>query len=518
MERLRDIIEVNGVPAVVHSVAQSRAGGACDNRRIDVVLDQPLSAGDTVSVASSGATFGAGEDKRTVASASETVQAASSDRVRPTISIVGIAGASGTERQVFDVSFADSSGSIAGTAQLFPSEVRVVAGPGGDAVETTTFNHTAGTSSVQVDIGRALVAGDRLIINPGAVADEAGNVSAGTSGSAIRAQASPRIMSVLMSSFKHTAHASWTVPATSVAGVNETGAGITITAKGDGAAAGAAGNDWTMVFDRASTYSAAKPLDIDVRVDSKGQRVTVRFNNGPATATLSDLIAALNADAEFAALCSAGFTDYSAAATNDAARQRLALVTARNILAVADDSGRTQFAIEVNFNAYVDAITNNELLTDILAATAVRTRASASETVAAGFTRINTAATGGSDAAAGGLTIFADLNAPIRALPNVAAGGLTAPVRSIRYEFETSQVRLLPMARDLVETPAGAAELADDPNAEATETVFRPAVTGIATGYAPDVNTSTALARDDQSMNGESQRRISVSSSVKAPS
>ena len=45
------------------------------------------------------------------------------------------------------------------------------------------------------------------------------------------------------------------------------------------------------MFDRASTYSAAKPLDIDVRVDTRGQRVTVRFNNGPATATLGDLLA-----------------------------------------------------------------------------------------------------------------------------------------------------------------------------------------------------------------------------------
>ncbi|MCY3586857.1 MAG: cell wall-binding repeat-containing protein [Acidimicrobiaceae bacterium] len=517
--RLQDIIEINGVPAVVTAVAQSRAGGTCDNRRIDVTLGQALRAGDTISVASSDATFGTGEDKRTVASASETVMAAPPDRVRPTISIVGIAGASGTERQVFDVSFADNSGSIAGTAQLLPSEVRVVAGPGGAAVETTTFTHTAGTSSVQVSIGRNLVPGDRLIVNPGAVADEAGNVSPGTSGAAIRAQASPRITSVLMSSLKHTAHASWTVPAGSVAGVGETGAAITITAKGDGAAAGAAGNGWDMVFDRASTYSSAKPLDIDVRVDSKGQRVTVRFNNGPTAATLSDLLAALKADAEFDALFSAGFTDCTAAATNNAGRVQLGLVTARNVPAGFNDSGRTQFAVEVSFSAYVDAITNNELLTDILAATAVRTRASAAETVSAGFTRINTGALGGDNtAASGGLTIFADLNAASPALPNVAVGGTTAPVRSIRYEFETSQVRLLPMARDLVETPAGAAELADDPNTAATETAFRPPVTGIATGYAPDVNTSTALARVDQSMNGASQRRIAMSGSVKAPS
>ena len=102
-----------------------------------------------------------------------------------------------------------------------------------------------------------------------------------------------------------------------------------------------------MVFDRASTYSAEEPLDIGVRVDPRGKRVTVRFDNGPVTATLGDLIAALNGDDKFAALFSAGFTSCSLAASNNASSAVLGLVAARNVAAGFDDSGRTQFAVEV---------------------------------------------------------------------------------------------------------------------------------------------------------------------------
>ena len=513
--RLQDIIEINGVPAIVSNAAASTAGGACDKRRIDITLGQRLNAGDTISIVASNAKFGTSTDQRTVAPTSTTVMAAAADRARPTISIVGIANAS-TARQVFDVGFSDNSGSIAGTAQLLPSEVTVVAGPGGAAVTATTFTHTPGSSSVQVNIGRDLVPGDRLVIAPGAVADASGNVSAGTSGSAIRAQASPRITSVLMSNLRHSAHAGWTVPVEVVGGATGDHV-ISITAKGDGDAAGAAGNGWTMVFDRASTYSASKPLDIDVRVDTKGQRVTVRFNNGPATATLGDLLAALKANADFDSRFAAGFANCA----TGVARTALGVLAVRNHEETADGAGRTQFAMQVSFNAWVDAISNDELLSDVLAATAVRTRATPAETLAAGITRIRTAAEGGGGTAAGGgLTIFADLNAASPALPDVSAGATTAPTRSIRYEFETALVRNLPKARDLVETQAG--------HGGGTAVVGPPAipeitaVTAVATGYAVDAPTGTdntgAQDKVDENFNGASQVRVSVSSSVKAPS
>lgn len=45
-----------------------------------------------------------------------------------------------------------------------------------------------------------------------------------------------------------------------------------------------------MVLDRASTYSTTKPLDIDVRVDTKGKRVAVRFNAYVSTVDHDELL------------------------------------------------------------------------------------------------------------------------------------------------------------------------------------------------------------------------------------
>ena len=520
VDRIRDVVEINGIPAIVLNAA-GNAGNVCDRTRVDVTLGQTLSAGDVISIDGSSIKLGTSTDQRSFGSATATVTAPAPDRVRPTISIVGIAGAA-TARPTFEIAFSDNVG-LAGTAQLATDEVRIAGGPGGTSpAPTVEVAHTAGESSAVATVSRPLVLGDRLIINPGAVEDGAGNQSAGTSGSAIRAQASPRINQVLMSELKHTAHATWTVPTGSVAGVGGDGAGITIRAKGDGDAAGAAGNDWSMAFDRASTYSTDKPLDIGVSVDPKGKRVTVRFNNGPATATLGDLIAALNGDDKFAALFSAGFTSCSEAATNNAASAALGLVTARNVAAGFSDSGRTQFAIEVRFNAFVDVVRNPQLLEDLLAATRVRTRPSAAEEVGAGNTRVQTAATGGDNTpAGGGLTIFADLNAESPALPAIGTG--TAPTRSVRYEFETSQVRYLPMARDLVQTTAGHAGGAAIAGPPAYTAIT--ADVGVATGYAADAPapgtadvTETVQDRVDENLNGSSQNRIQLSSSVKAPS
>ena len=104
--------------------------------------------------------------------------------------------------------------------------------------------------------------------------------------------------------------------------------------------------------------------------------------------------------------------------------------------------------------AGVDVVRNPQLLEDLLAATGVRTRPNAAESVAEGNTRVQTGATGGDNTAAGGgLTILADLNADSPALTAIGTG--TAPTRSVRCEFATSQARYLPTARDLVQTRAG---------------------------------------------------------------
>ena len=529
LDEIRDIVEVNGVPAVVLNAARSSAGGACDNRRIDVTLGQALSHGDTISIAASGHKLGTGTDQRTIAPASATVMAAPADRTRPTVTVLAIAPANtdGTaavdvanqDVDGFSVTFSDAGGFpvMAADSSLDADDFTFIPAAG-QGTETTnvisTVAHTATTAdsnksfTATVTIGRPLAMGDRLLVKPGVIGDNAlplANVNAGTPGVAIRPPTSPRITSVLMSNLRHSKQNTWTVPATLVGGAVSDHV-IRIAAKADGDAAGAAGNGWTMVFDWASTHSAAKPLDIDVRVDAKGERVTVRFNNGPATATLGDLLAALKANADFDSRFAAGFANCN----TGRGTTKLGLVTtaaARDTIASSNGTGRTQFAIEVRFNAYVDTVDDAELLNDVLAAAARR----AETTTAADG--IRAAVAGGTIAVDGTITA------------GTAGGGLdlasltpqAGPRTSVRYEATTAVVRNLPMARDLVTTAAGARLLDDNPaTTDAAETGFRPVSAPVATGFALDVNTTTANSRVDEGRNGFSQVRISVSASVKA--
>ena len=512
--KLQDVVEVNGVPAVVRGAVTSTTGGPCDKRRIDVTLGQRLAAGDTISVASSSHKFGVDEDQRTVGSASTTVTAMAPDSARPTAAVLGISDAftdgSAAAWESFTVTFSDAGGfgameanGVAADAFMFAKAAGAVGGA------TATPTHAAVTEgdksfTVTVPIGRDLAAGDRLIVKPGAAKDAAGNSNPGTSRSAFKAQASPRITSVQMSALKHSVNAKWTVPSELVGGATGDHV-ISIEANDDG---DAAGNGWSMVFDRASTYSAAKPLDIDVRVDTEGQRVTVRFDNGPATANLGDLLAALKANADFDARFAAGFAN---CATGKATTQ-LGLNAVRDHVEAADGAGRTQFAIEVRFGAYVQTVTSEELLKDLLAATALRAK-TANDT-----SGIRAPIAGGSGTpAGGGLSVFDDLSAGSPSLTANVAG----PRMSVRYDFETALVKNLPMARDLVETQAGIADAPAITGPPAFPAIA--SVAAVATGYAADAlatgATGAADARDkvDEDKNAGGQQRIAVTTSVKTP-
>ena len=511
---IRDIIEVNGVPAVVSAVARSADGGTCDNRRIDVTLGQALRHGDTISVASSGHTLGTATDQRTVAPTSTTVMAAPADRGRPTASILGIAQAAtdltGFTATNFTVTFSDAGGFPAiAEDTITGDDFTFVKGAGSEDatisdVQQLVVTDGAKRFSVTVTINRDLAVGDRLVVKPGVVGDKAvplANMNVGTSGTAIKAQASPRITAVLMSNLKHNERNTWTVPDRLVRGATGNHA-ITISAKAGGDADGAAGNDWTVVFDRSSTHSSAKPLDIDVRVDTKGQRVTVRFVNGPPTATLGDLLAELKANAEFDSRFSAGFTD-CAAGRGTTLLGLEATAAGRDSVAATTNAGRTQFAIEVRFNAWVHDVNHDQLLADVLAAAA---RRAGTTNDASG---IRAAATSDAEAASGGLS----LDSPPE---------FDGPSRTVRYEGETALMSNLPLARDLVDTKAG--------HQGATTAITGPPaykaiipMTAVATGYAADVTTPApaneaddASDRVDEDKNGASQNRISVSNSVKA--
>ena len=231
-----------------------------------MTLASELKAGDTVSVVS-GAKLGVPPDQRTVSATSVTVPAPAADRKRPTLSVIMIA-----ERLTAEVTISEPEG-----AEL--AQTDVTARKAAAAADDLVINSITGGV---ITFDRALVAGDRITVASGAAEDVAGNKSLQRSFSAIAPHKSPRITSVLLRSLKHSTQASTQVPAaftTPDGGVN---APITIAAKGDGAAAGAAGTAWSFVFGVAGTYNAEKDLNIDVRVNSRDKSVFVRFNDGKA--------------------------------------------------------------------------------------------------------------------------------------------------------------------------------------------------------------------------------------------
>ncbi len=498
LAKLRDVIEVNGAPVSVTAVTTTAAGGSCLNRKATVTLGRALAEGDTVSVVESGHTFGTGSDKRTVTSASASVTVPAPDRTRPSVSVLGIAERS-TPVTTFTVTFADAGGFAAGAgADIKPDSFTFVAASGKGNETTNVISSapaptvTAGakSASVTVTIGRNLEVGDRLTVKPGQITDEAGNMSTGTSASAIKAQPSPRVNSILMSELKHSAHNSWTVPASNPFGAPVASGGTTvlhIDAKGSGDAAGAAGNAWSMLFDTASGYNASKATDIDVRVDTRAKRVTVRWADGPATT--ADLLAALRGNADFDSRFAARIADCTASLATPLVRTD----AGRGAAGTATNAGRTQFAIEVNFNAYIASVVHDELLEDILAAAARRSKLTNDDS------GIRGAPVGAGGAPAGG---GLDLASP---------GAVTGPVQKVRYEGTAAVLDRLPAARDLVTILAGAEEVGDA-DADLAGEQARGNVDEVAVGYAIDDPNEAA----DESRNGYSQRRISVSSSVKA--
>ncbi|MYJ47288.1 MAG: hypothetical protein F4070_06525 [Acidimicrobiales bacterium] len=213
-------------------------------------------------------------------------------------------------------------------------------------------------------------------------------------------------------------------------------------------------------------------------------------------ATAHDLVAALRANGEFdsrfaVSLPCAGST-----------RAVLGVSSAnRNVAATPTNEGRTLFAIEVNFNTYVSAVTveqHGALLEDLLAAAAMR--ASVPNTDGG----IRAEADGEPGTAAGG-----GLN-----MASTGQSAVTGPTRRVRYEGETALAGLLPMAGDLVNTTAGATTLAASEGPPAI--AAREEAPSVATGYAANDDSTTVKARTNQDLNAASQNRIAVSSSVKA--
>ncbi|WP_419551529.1 cell wall-binding repeat-containing protein [Candidatus Poriferisodalis sp.] len=465
--KIRDAMELNGAPArLAEDDEVTREGGddPCNPDQVTVTFASELKAGDTVSVVG-GFKLGASGDQRTVGGASLTIPAPAPDRTRPTISAIMIAG-----RETAEV-----------TVSMDDPQLAV-------GTEVTLRNRTAGddkTASVgadgNLDFTDPLVAGDRVTIPSGAIEDAAGNKSLQRSFTAIAPHKSPRITAVTMSNLKHSAQAATEVP-TEIAGAAVTGdAGISITAKADGPAAGAVGNIWSMVFDVASTWEADPDaeVDIDVRVNSRDRAVFVRFNTGDAK--FGDLKAALEGNSAFDAMFAVKLPPNEAddAGCNATLNQPLDIGNDdRQIGTGLLDGGMTQVAIEVRFNGYVEEVTDTGLLEDILKDVVDRDN---------------------------GLAATADVTG---ALTLGSPATFVGPKTTVRYEAITSNAAALPQVRDLVTTAAGADAVTDNADTAAD------AVAAIATGYAPEAE---ADETHNDEKNAASQVRIGRSSGVMVP-
>ncbi|WP_419551543.1 cell wall-binding repeat-containing protein [Candidatus Poriferisodalis sp.] len=450
---IRDIIELNGAPALLaasNAVTHTGVDDVCNPDQVRVSFASELKTGDVVSVAA-GAQLGAGTDARRLGTASVTVPRAPVIRIRPTVDVFMIAG-----RFVAEVTVSDG-------------------GPVNE--ESVVLRSSSSTNTVSVEPGTGnlifseeLERGDRVTIRSGAVEDVDGNRNAQRSFVAIAAHKNPRITTVLMSNPKYPSHAAATVPRT-IGGSRNT---IDIVAKASGAAAGAAGNDWSFVFDVASTWTATGASDIEVRVVERDSTVFVRFNNGKATN--GDLKAAMEANLDADAMFEMKLPRDAAGGCETALSTELALGTNDRQITASLVGGVTEVAIEARFNGYLESVDDDGLLEDILADTVERSGAVSDLVVRAAL----------------------DLDAPE---PFVGPGMV------VRYEARTTDAAMLPQVRDLVTTVAGRDAVFDDPDTNADETADP--VPAIATGY--------AQPEDDEEKNGRSQVRIARSSNVKPP-
>ena len=473
-----------------------------------------------------GAKFGAAMDRRTVAAASVTVPAKERDTSAPVVSVVAIDATLSGVTDVALVRF-DATGLDANNNNNTVDTDEIV-------ITSTTEKEPAASLALSNDgaitlaDSAVLAAGDRITIKSGALVDMAGNRSRARTFTVLAAQASPRITAVTMSELKHTGQARAIVPATVSGATSNTDPaadgfdGITITAKKGGAADGALGNGWRFRFDRATAWKAdAKAaVDIDVHISSKDRLVSVRFNAG--NAKFADLKAELEANSVFDAMfmvnLPAGDSGVCGATANDPLT--IASVVRGDI--VPTSGGTTAVAIEVRFNAYASNVdVDGTLADDVFAQTVTRYNAVPVNADGSARSDLGTPADGLNDLVTGinsptGTDLVARLVGPDAsgtvgsdvALADVADLATGAPATSVRYELETDDPSLLPMARDLVNTAAGY----DTSATGADQTVT--AAAQVALGYAADVE-STTKSQEDK--NAASQVRISQSSNVKAP-
>ena len=472
--RLLDVLRIGGVPAVVNAQTDTDPGvdfgGSttdCNPDTVTVNLSSPLVAGQQIIIAETTIQFGAQSDQRPLARAQTSV--IRKETRRPTFEIISIIG-----QRTFTVIAKDNQNTDTGLAEgedLLAAEVTVSAGanlavssvsggpvPAPTAPATRITEHT-----FTVTMDRPLVSGDRIKIAKDAIADEAGNENVERTGpTPVTPTPDVRLTSLRVSSHFHNTQAKYAVPVALTSGNSAEGGAedVFFTAKPNGRAAGANGNDWTFDFRQASTYNENRPLSIEVLVNTTGKRAFITFGGGKPK--FSDLAAALRSHSVFNSLWEVGVDNVVGACAS--ANKELTVGAA--VTAPGDDTsadkvrdGSTMMAIEANFTGHVLAVHSSELLADVYAPTIVRV--------------------------------------PAATLTDIGLGSETdvpGPVRTVRWVASTEDVAHLPKPGDRI-------------NIEADT---------IADGYAPDDTSANAPAGIDESVN-RAQTNFTITSGATPP-
>ena len=550
--RLEDLLQINGVPADVRA-HDAGTNVDCSPDSVTVTLERTLKAGDEVSIVASTVKVGADEDQRAVQPASVDVPAAPADTQRPSVRIVAIIGHHEVYALISDDKGLAARGLLGADTMTnnvdpeveddpFDALFQRTAGPSGVTVAGSSIvgEFAAGDKSAVVALdltgGAVISSSDRFRMNRGAVEDQKGNESQVTTGVPVRPASKLQVSSVQMSQPNHTAQAIALIPSAHqleaepaarpatalVSPDRETNPAVWLQAKGDGAAAGAAGNLWTVRADKATTWSKDAAADIDVFVSTKDRRIVVRIVNGEPT--FSDLKSELEGNSTINGLFDVIVDNKHTAAGNDTCRpadeklRHELLPEIGNEESSEDDDthpltgGVTKATIRVNFNGYVEDVTgpmSAVLLRKVFADTADRLETAGTIT-----------GTGESESAReiSRQTLLLELNLmqnndadnPTNIGGTVFSKDAAAgPTRYVEFGFQTGTAGIIPQPRDIVDVMNGF-NVATDGTRTANETDL------VANGYGDtrgDDGTETA----DDDWNYASKVRIATSNAVAAP-
>lgn len=273
---------------VVVILAGARAGDA-----VPTGCAEPLEAGSAIQVA--GGVIRAADGNRVVERSSASV---TSDNRSPRLTVTAFVG--GTRVWVD----ADE------TVRLRRSRVefrRDLPGTENDLFDETTLTSSGLDAGMEADVPfdfGQLERGDRITVIAGAVQDLAGNLNSAVSRSPGTDNSAPRISRVTVTSPEAAASATIALDGDD-SGSRISGA-IEITAKANGSAAGALGNDWTMEVVIESNWAANRASSVSV--STANRTVVLRASD---ERTLRLVVADLNRNGSFSSRFSAEITPNS---------------------------------------------------------------------------------------------------------------------------------------------------------------------------------------------------------------